>query len=292
MTNCFWKKCDCPSSTPCTQHAGIQCSSVGGRTITAESQINDAVTSALQAAVADLDRDEQTLQRLRVELERQKADLERELQDFQQKIASARDRQARSQVFAEAQRANERYKVLKDHLSQTLNQIDDIALAPQRALSLFQNHLVVPFYDPTGYCACYQAKVGRLNALARLLATERATLASLMGQYATLAPALRLSLGALVFYGLILTIVVIGILWFGWGFTALLTPFIGSLGNLIAVIILTIRLNALALQIVASKRLIANLMLTYYRLQQIPTCRKEGDEDDETPWWTEFWGRF
>jgi hypothetical protein len=53
-----------------------------------------------------------------------------------------------------------------------------------------------------------------------------------------------------------------------------------------------IRLNNLALQIITSKRLIANIMLTYYRLQQIPTCRKEDDEDDETPWWTEFWSRF
>src|SRR5256885_256098 len=108
MPACYWQLCHCPDVDPCSEHDGVECSMAGGTTVTAESQINDAITSALEAALLMMDRDQIEIDAAKTTLEVQKTLLETEKIEIDRDIKAAKNRTERRAVLERAEKTNER----------------------------------------------------------------------------------------------------------------------------------------------------------------------------------------
>ncbi len=288
MPACYWQLCHCPDVDPCSEHDGVECSMAGGTTVTAESQINDAITSALEAALLMMDRDQIEIDAAKTTLEVQKTLLETEKIEIDRDIKAAKNRTERRAVLERAEKTNERIKKLADEIQSVTDKLDAMATRWQTAIATGTNRLVLPYADTTGYCECYNRKKQRLAVIAAQIATEQAKFAAAMMQYnATRASIMSYLTDVRNWRGGILTLIIVA----AWIYLGMSQAAINTIG--IGLIILALALYAVLIYAInlvsqmdaAEKRLTA-LVLMYYRLQQISTCKKQGsDAQDDCDWY-------
>jgi len=289
-TFCYWNLCDCPTpppDAPCTEHRGLDCSIWHGQIVTTETQINDSLTAELQTAIAEADADIAQLDIYQSRAEQLKADAEREQRDAENAVNGANSYSARKQAVAEVEEGVNRSKARRDEFRQLTDDTSGIGEKYVPAIDRGFNRLLIPYSDPNGYCACYQRKVNRLATLATRIATDQTTLTSL--QTTTLPTAKSRVLASLltlvfpVFTGLFLGVQLL-LAYLGLISLGTLVPIAAALALFAAMVIIAasvLYLLYVTRQIVNTRKRLLQLILMYYRIQQISTCRKVESEEDE-----------
>ncbi len=279
MPACFWILCHCPDQEPCAEHTGTGCSFLGGRFISAEDQVGDAVTRECEAALAQLDRDSQRLDQIKAQLEARKAELERDRQDLDQQAAAASTRADRQAVVNREREIERKYRNLETEVRDLVREIDNLGNASMTAMTTVSGRLLIPYSDPSGYCECYQEKLRQLARLATSITAELATLAAATAAFnaakAAAIPKLRITftLAAGIFLALFIIL--------GVPQGLVVAAFIALLFAAITVIGLVIQLASRRSAMLASRKRLLALRLSYYRIQQIPTCQPVDEDDDD-----------
>jgi hypothetical protein len=279
MAICYWQLCHCPDATPCGEHDGVQCSMAGGTTVSSESQINDSITRALEAALLKMEGDQVEIDTAKVTLETQKTLLETEKSEIERDIKAAKDRSGRRAVMERAEKSNARIKKLADEIQTLMDKLDAMTARWQTAIATGSNRLILPYSDTSGYCACYNRKTQRLAVIAAQIASEQAKFGALMQYNAIRANITSYLTDVRNWRGGILTLIIVA----AWIYLGMSQAAIDTIG--VGLIILALALFALLILGItlvsqmdaAEKRLVA-LVLIYYRLQQISTCKKQGSD--------------
>lgn len=283
MALCFWKLCDCPTrspANPCTQHAGFDCSILNGQVITSEAQVSDPLTTQIEDAIARVDTLATRVQQLQADVQRLKDEVEREQRELEQQVDSASNYSERKAAFDAAERSSERIRRRKNEILQKTEDLEALINDPVPELQVGYSSLMIPYADPTGACACYQAKVAQLASLNTQITTEGLRLYTL--QSTTFPTAIKnvkvslIGLGVPVFAGIVLFLSFIKVVVFGIGILSVFPPIAAAIALLLAfAVILGFLLYAIlvAQDILATRKRVLALILSYYRIQQIPTCR-------------------
>jgi hypothetical protein len=288
MAICYWQLCHCPDAMPCGEHDGVQCSMAGGTTVSSESQINDSITRALEAALLMMEGDQVEISSAKATYETQKTLLETEKSEIERDIKAAKDRRERRAVMERAEKTNARMKKLADEIQTLMDKLDAMTARWQTAIATGSNRLILPYSDASGYCACYNRKTQRLAVIATQIATEQAKFGAALMQYT----AIRASITSYLtdvrnWRGGILTLIIVA----AWIYLGMSQAAINTIG--VGLIILALALFALLIhginlvsQMDAAEKRLAGLVLMYYRLQQISTCKKQGsDAQDDFDWY-------
>jgi hypothetical protein len=287
MPVCYWTLCHCPDAQPCAEHEGIECGTFGGRSISDESQVQDAVTRDAENAILALADEDAKLDAVKARLDARKAELERDRDEFQRAVGEARSRAGRQRVIDLERAYESKYRNLNAELLATVAELDAIGQGPQAIVARLSNRVVIPYSSATGYCACYQRKRDRLAALGRQIAAEQTAVGAAQTRYnaykAQLLPELK------IVFSVATTFVIFGYLLFGFptGHVILLLTVIAVAILVLAMVIDLVLLRA---AIEASRTRLAKLFLAYYRVQQISTCRvppprDEEEEDGDEAFW-------
>jgi hypothetical protein len=294
MSICYWQLCHCPDATPCDEHQGFDCSLVDGIPITSESQIKDPVTRSLEAALLVLTSDQTRIDAVRNQIETRLTELQREMNEIEGDANAATDRHERSVVSDHATRANERAKQIADELGIVMDELDAMVARWQTAIAAASSRLIIPYADVVGYCACYDRKKQRLAVIGTQIANEQAIYGALLAQFngvraTVLANAMNIKNWT---GGLVGLAILFAWLWFAFNKTAAIAILIALVVMALALLALILHLLNLQSQMNAAQRRLAALILMYYRLQQISTCRKEdSDADDDSEWFKSFFDR-
>jgi uncharacterized FlaG/YvyC family protein len=287
MQICYWQLCHCPDATPCGEHNGFHCSEVNGAIVTDETKIKDSVTNALEAALLMFDKDQVKIDATKTTLETQRSMLEREKDEIERDAKAAKNRAERQAVAERAERTNERIKKLADEISKITDELEAMNTRWQIAIATGSNRLILPYTDTSGYCACYNRKTQRLAVIATSIANEQANYGAALAQYNSInAAALAYLTDVRNWKGGFVTAAIFAA-WFylGIGETAALAILVGLIVIALALLALNIYMFNLLSRMEAAEKRLAALILMYYRLQQISTCKKEGaDADDDSSW--------
>lgn len=274
MPICFWNLCHCPDAQPCVEHTGTGCSIVNGTAITSATQVEDALTRAAEVALGNLSGDLQRAEEITRQLEARKVALERERADFERQANAAGSMSERRAVVQRQRAIAERYARLDGELRAVVAEITALGNAAQVSVAPLSAALVIPYSDAAGYCACYSEKVRRLGAINAQITAELATLgaatAAFNGTRATFRPAIPFAAPAI----LILLLFIIISAGVGYLITALVTACLTAM----AVLTLAGTIAAQKSAILQSQVRLYKLWLSYYRVQQIPTCQKAASE--------------
>ncbi len=288
MAICYWQLFNCPGTQPCTEHTGLTCRMVNGFPITADSQISDAISTALEALVANLDGDAQKLADMKARVEAHKVALEQERDDIQRLVNAADSWSDRRDVVTAAEQAEKNADAVRKELLKTAEDMDALASGWQMALAKGTNRLIRPFTDTTGYCSCYDRKKQLLAAIDTHIATQQSIYGSNLAAFASVRSMViqyyQYAAGG--GFGILVTIWV----YFGVGSLAALQA------TLVFLIVIAIALAALLLYVMslksnmlAAQRQLALLVLLYYRVQRIPTCVKAPAAMTDAEWLEWFW---
>lgn len=270
MPICFWNLCHCPDIQPCVEHTGRGCSIVNGTAITNATQVDDAITRGAEVALGNLGSDIQRVGEITRQLEARKADLERERSELE-RDANAADSMSERRAVVERERAiARRYERLGDELTAVVDELEALGNPAQVAVAPLSAALVIPYSDATGYCACYQEKLRQLSALAAQITAELATLATATAAYnaarTIILPKLRVTF-TIAFGVLILVFVILGV-----AAGLVIGAFLALMFTAITVVALAIQLGTRRAAVLQSRVRLYKLWLSYYRIQQIPTC--------------------
>ena len=292
MPICFWNVCHCPDATPCAEHGGSGCSNLNGRNITKESDVSDAVTGAISVAIATLEGEKAAAEQARKKMEDTRKEIEKDHDDLYALIKDASDRASRRAVREKYDELLKKYQNTLQQLGDALDRYNSIVQYPIGQIGRTQPLLIIPYSDPTGYCACYDEKGKRLAAVAAALATEQANLARLAGTLLTIRQTCRK------YYKYAGTIIVVAgsaLAWFLYIYLEIAFFGMWTLVILLAVAVTlaAILANLLYLEhaIAASQILILKLMLQYYQIQSIPTCKKPALQPSSgtgSGWWEDL----
>jgi len=287
MSICYWQLCHCPDATPCEEHQGFDCSLVDGVPITNESQIKDAITRSLEGALLVFAGDENQITAIKTRLEKHIAELQEEKSDIERDASAAADRHERSTAADRATRANERAKQIADEVDGVMDELAAMNTRWQTAVATGTARLIIPYADVVGYCPCYDRKKQRLAVIAGQIAGEQAVYAALLAQSNAIRTTVLTSgtniknwTGGLVGFAILLAW-----LWFAFNKTAATVILVSLIVIALALLALLVRIVALQAEMNASQRRLTALVLIYYRLQQISTCRREDLEADEDGEW-------
>jgi len=279
MPICFWNLCHCPDAQPqpCVEHTGTGCSIVNGTAITNAAQVDDAITREAEVALGNLSGDLQRAEEITRQLEARKTDLERERADFERQANAADSMSERRAVVQQQQAIAQRYARLDGELRAVTAEINALGNSARVSVAPLSAALIIPYSDAAGYCACYSEKVRQLGSIRSQITAELATLAAATaafnGTRAGIRPIAPFALpGVLV----LLLFIVIGA---GLGF--LLTALVTACLTALAVLTLAATLAAQKSAILQSQVRLYKLWLSYYRIQQIPTCQQAAT--DGTP---------
>jgi hypothetical protein len=291
MPICFWKLCHCPDGTPCVEHDGAECSQLNGVNITKESDVSDALTGAIAVAIATLEGEKAAAEKARKQMEDKRTEIEKDLSDLQNLIDNATDRAGRRAVRDKYEELYKKYTNTITDLGDALDRYQRIVQYPIGQIGRTQPSLIIPYSDPAGYCACYQEKLKRLAAVAGALAAEQANFANLAASLNTYRQTVRnyykyattlavVAGGTLAWF----LYIYLGITFWGWQTLLILIAVAAVLAGMIAYVLYMEHLIA------ASQILILKLMLEYYELQSIPTCKKTGSSASSggTGWWEDL----
>ena len=299
MPNCIWGPCTCPDTTPagqpCPEHSGVLCSTFTGVLITDPRQVNDGFTAQVEDAIRILRRDEDYFRDLRRRIEEKRRLAEEERRQLQDLADAAEDEEERRVLVRTAEEIVERYEAERDLLQSFVDEVD-VRLDQQEPFLLFAyGALMIPYNDPTGYCACYTTKLARLNAIN----TQITTVGLRLNQLRTSLPTLRkdllaslLSLTFPVFTGTAYGIKLLIFLLLGAPAPGLFLPIAAAVTLLLAFAVILYmfhRYVTTATSITTLRIRLLGLILSYYRLQQIRTCVQatssatpgEGDNGDD-----------
>jgi hypothetical protein len=281
MPSCYWSLCDCPKTHPCPEHDGTGCSVLNGKQITTEADVDDAVTRSTEAAIAQLQGDVARLTQIRNVLQAKKAQLEKERSDLEQQSQAATNRAERQAVIDQQRAIAAKHANLSAEITGYVNEIDGLGTSYVTAATTISTAIVLPYSDPAGYCACYQAKLADLNRLSGLITTEMATLAaataSLNAAKTAVVPKLKFTLT--VATGVVLIVFIILGFWAGLAIAAFLSLMFVALTVVGLAIQLGVRQNARLVSRIA----LLGYWLSYYRVQQVPTCLKAVHKDHARP---------
>ncbi len=279
MPICFWKLCHCPDQQPCVEHVGIGCSILNGRAIAVETDVDDPVTRAAEVAIAQLERDRQRVDEIRRRLEDRKAQLERERQELEQQAAAADSRRDRRAVVEKERELARRHEHLSDELVALTDEIDALGNSAMTAMATVSGALKIPYSDPTGYCACYDDKLRQLSALAAQIMAELATLAAAMVAYnaarAAAIPKLRVT------FTIALLVFLLMFIFLSLGAALVVGGFLALMFTAITVVGLAFQMAVRRAAMLQSRLRLLKLRLSYYRIQQIPTCQPADEDDDD-----------
>lgn len=294
MSICYWQLCHCPDATPCDEHQGFDCSLVDGIPIASESQVKDPVTRSLEAALLVLTSDQTRIDAVRNEIETRRSELQREKTEIEGDANAATDRHERSAVSDHATRANERAKQIADELGVLMDELDGMLARWQTAVATGSGCLIIPYADVVGYCACYDRKKQRLAVIGTQIANEQAIHGASLVQFnavraTVLADAVNIKTWT---GGLVGLAILFAWLWLAFNKTAAIAILVTLIVIALALLASILHVLNLQSQMNASQRRLAALILMYYRLQQISTCRKEdSDADDDSEWFKSFFDR-
>jgi hypothetical protein len=187
----------------------------------------------------------------------------------------------RRAVVQQLQAIAQRYARLEGELRAVSAEINALGNSAQSAVAPLSAALVIPYSDAAGYCACYNEKVRQLGAIGAQITAELATLAAATATFnatrATFTPALPILVPGV----LVLVLFIIFSAALGFILTALITAALTAL----AVLSLAVNLAVQKAAVLQSRVRLYTLWLSYYRVQQIPTCMPAADEgegnDDE-----------
>ncbi len=156
-------------------------------------------------------------------------------------------------------------------------EIDGLGTSYITAATTISSALVMPYSDSTGYCKCYTAKLADLTrlstAIAAELATHTAAVAALNAAKTAVFPKLKFTLTIAI--GAVLIVFIILGFWAGLAIAA----FVSLMFIAITVVGLAIQMGVRKNAVLVSRIALLKLWLSYYRIQQIPTCVKNVDED-------------
>lgn len=272
MPICFWNLCHCPDAQPCVEHTGTGCSIVNGTAIGNVTQVVDANTRAGEVALGSLGVDTQRADAIVLQLETRKAEIERERSELETAGQQANTMAKRRAVIARQRAIARRYARLGDELTALAAELDRLGDTAQVAVAPLSAALQIPYADPSGYCACYRAKLAQLQALATQITAELATMAAANAAYnaarAAAIPKLRLTftLAAGVFIALFILL--------GVPAGLVLAAFIALLFTAVTVLGLAVQLGMRRSALLRSRAALYALWLDYYRIQTIPTCQR------------------
>jgi hypothetical protein len=279
MPICYWNLCHCPDATPCVEHNGANCGTFNNRLITDESQVSDAFTDELYHVIQTIDEDIAKIDRARAALEQEKQEIEREQRDLQQQVAQSKGFASGRQVLEKLQQEMDRVTQRRDDLQRRIDDLTTIINRPDSIRSA-KARLIIPFFDPSGYCACYQAKKARLAALATQIDDEQAHLDILLNvTWPHAQQIVKLSLIALFVpatVGIFILVKLAVFLLFS-GPLAVFDVVLTALAVVAALLVIVgamIYAYIVAAQISASRKRLIQLILQYYRIQRISTCQK------------------
>jgi hypothetical protein len=281
MAECYWRLCHCPDGSPCLEHAGYNCGRWNTVAVQNLSQIQDAFTRDAELAIAALAADQRRANDIRRRLRDRHDELERERNDVELALRSARTRGERRVAADRLERLYDRVPKLHQELLQTQKDLASINARVTTAGSQISLYLIVPYSDPWGYCACYDAKRNQLAAIAGQrdrarqaltpLLMERGRIAAQFNNLFSLTPdpnnllkvftTLAIAMGILVF-------VLAG------GLTAAIAFCMGVLAFYVILFALLADLVRVDARIMAVRQRMAALDLAYYRVQSITTCQR------------------
>lgn len=293
MALCYWGLCDCPSRSPqnpCTQHTKFNCSILNGQPITDEAQIVDGITQGVDAEIAALDDEKQTVENNKAALVQRKLRLEQEQRQLEAQFNSASGIGDRRRVIRRARRVLQQAKQERQRLRQEIDDTRAIIDRPSAAVDIARTRLRIPYRDPAGDCACHTRKQDRLDTLAAQLVMWDIELANVKGLLQATLGASQTAWTAAIVPIIGLFAALIAIVWFGVGFAALILPVVAFILVVIVIMTLQLRLYDLSNRMIDIKRIIAVIVLTYYRVQQVPVCQiaTPEQEDGYDEWW-EWW---
>lgn len=291
MPICYWQLCHCPDASPCAEHQGFRCSLFNGASVSSESQINDSITRTLEAALLMMDGDRVEIDAAKATFETQKTLLETEKSEIERDVKAATNSSERRAVIERAEKTNERIKKLADEIQTITDKLDAMTARWQTAIATGTNRLMLPYSDTTGYCECYDRKKQRLAVIAAQIGTEQAKFATALMEYnAMRATVMSYLTDVRNWKGGILTLIIVAAwIYLGMSQAAINAISVGLFIIALALFAVLIRAINLVAQMDAAEKRIAALVLMYYRLQQISTCKKEGsDAEDDSPWYDWF----
>jgi len=282
MATCYWQLCDCPTVQPCTEHAGLHCSILNGKAVSDPTQINDAVTLALDARIKELDGDAKKLAEIKARIEAYKARLEKDKADIERAMDAATNRSERSAAVDQAKQANDRADETAQEILKIAQELNTLSTPWMLTAMGASGRLITPFIDTTGYCSCYARKQQALAAVAAEIASQRAIYVANWTAYSSFRTTMinyyRYVLGGLV-------AIEIGIwIWFGIGKAALVATLVFEIVIVIALVAAIAYVEVLLSRMNEATRQIALLTELYYRVQQIPTCQKPPNTQNDETW--------
>ena len=292
MPICYWQLCHCPDATPCAEHDGFGCGLLNGTAISDEAQVNDPVTASLAAALVMLTDNATRIEAIKTRLTTQKADLEREKAEIERDAKAAKNRQERKAAGARADKANGKIRTMADELNAITAELDAMMAGWRTAIATGSNKLIIPYSDPGGYCACYTRKQQRLILIANRITNEQAVYANAQARYNAIRAIVLTAISDVkVWTGTFLSAVVL-YAWFYFAFneTGALIILVALIVIAVALLVTLIDMVTLASEMDASQRRLAALVLMYYRLQKISTCKKKDQPGDDDSDWFEWFG--
>ncbi|NQU32875.1 MAG: hypothetical protein HQ521_06540 [Bacteroidetes bacterium] len=295
MPNCFWKKCDCPTKTPtghaCTEHSGVNCSMLNGTAISNLNQVNDGMTASLEAEIAELDNDKQVVETKVQEIKTRKVELERKRVDLERAMRSANSMGSRRRVIRQAKNDIITFSKEKDKMKGEIDDLQRIIDHPRRAIRIARARLIIPFRNPTGFCSCNDRKIQMLDILASHIGGWENERSRLLGRLRILLQVVQLQWVTAIPPTIGIFATLIAIVSFGFGFSALILPVLAFMLVMLIILATHIRIHFTTLELINADRILATLILEYYRVQKIPVCQRPAEESqDEEPWdWWEDW---
>ena len=279
MPICFWNLCHCPDAQPCTEHTGTGCSIVNGTAVTDEKQIDDAVTRGGEAAIAKTESDKQRVEQIVRDLEARKAQLERERSELERQANDADSRDERRAVVEQQRVLMRRHQNLEAEVRALAAEIDGLGAPAAALVAPLSAALKRPYTDAAGYCACYTEKLARLTALDGQITTETTNLGTVTASYnaarTVVLPKLRIT------FTLAFVIFLMAFIWLSVGAALVVGAFLALLFTAASVVGLAAQLGTRRSAVFQSRAALYTLWLSYYRVQQIPTCIRDVDVDDD-----------
>ena len=281
MPICYWELCHCPDATPCNEHQGWNCGLWNGQVVQTPQVIRDAITRDAELALIRLDEDDRTRETLKAALEARAEELDDEAEELTRMRSAAKSIGDRGVVVSRMQQAQRRLEQVDVELRRVIADLDAMNARASKAGDLISTYLIVPYASQTGYCACYDTKRARLDAIASQRDVFGAQLSVLLAQRGTVVNQVVGLLAGMPSSGNLIQVT--GSLALAFAIVAyvlfnLVTAYFVFMAGLIAIVaILASILVGLILiddAIARVRRRIVKLDLAYYRLQAISTCQK------------------
>ena len=158
MSTCYWGYCTCPDNQPCIEHAGHNCGLWNGIQITNPKQVNDALTRASELAIIALDADRDELDNIKDRFEQLRQDLENEKNEISRGLNNSTGFGDRRRTARRIEKAYVRLGEVHSRTSQVTADLNSINARSSNAGAMIALALLVPYFDPFGYCDCYETK--------------------------------------------------------------------------------------------------------------------------------------